>query len=118
MLQLMEGVGHPAVRLLLDHGNFFRHKRQYDLDALPLLSPYVAHVHVKDVAKTWFGGAHHCVIGRGILDFPAHFRGLLEFGYRGLFSVETHMHARSPAKKWQNSVACFRGLTSILNAIQ
>ncbi len=51
----------------------------------------VGHVHIKDAARIGTAPALKCVeLGKGQLDFPAHFSALKANGYRGWITLETH----------------------------
>lgn len=92
MLELLEKVGSPALRLLFDTGNGVAHGYQ----AYPMLVDvlaHVAHVHVKDVE----GCAAHPVYtlpGVGQARVADCLRLLLRSGYTGVWSIEPHLHLR------------------------
>jgi len=49
----------------------------------------IGHMHLKDVKRTGDGYDWECM-GRGIIDYAAQFRAMMEDGYRGSMSLETH----------------------------
>jgi sugar phosphate isomerase/epimerase len=50
----------------------------------------IGHMHLKDVKRTADGGFDWECMGRGIIDYAAQFRAMIEDGYRGTMSLETH----------------------------
>jgi sugar phosphate isomerase/epimerase len=117
MIELVTQVSRANIKLLLDHGNLFRHRDPYDFSLLTDIhrnaGQWVGFIHVKDVKKNLFGRSH-CIIGQGFLPFPQYFNKMRMGGYNGIYSVETHIHAKKLEKKWQNSVACYAGLKDAL----
>jgi L-ribulose-5-phosphate 3-epimerase len=49
----------------------------------------IGHMHLKDVKHTPEGFDWECM-GRGIIDYVAQFRAMMQDGYRGTMSLETH----------------------------
>ncbi len=92
MLELLDAVGSPALRLLFDTGNGIAYGYQaYDM--LAEILPHVAHVHVKDAE----GSAAHPVYtlpGKGRVRLAECLRLLLAHGYTGIWSIEPHLDLR------------------------
>ncbi|MGH3874246.1 MAG: sugar phosphate isomerase/epimerase family protein [Pseudonocardiaceae bacterium] len=95
MLDLLDTVASPALRLLFDTGNGIAYGYQaYDL--LADILPHVAHVHVKDAG----GSAAHPVYtvpGAGQARVADCLRLLLRNGYTGMWSLEPHLTLRPHA---------------------
>ncbi len=92
MLQLIEEVDSPALRLLFDTGNGVAHGyRAYDL--LADIAPHVAHVHVKD-ADGDSAEPVYVLPGAGRARVADCLRLLLRGGYRGVWSIEPHLDLR------------------------
>ncbi|UED85446.1 sugar phosphate isomerase/epimerase family protein [Streptomyces profundus] len=92
MLDMLEHVDSPALRLLFDIGNGVA----YDYEAHALLAdiaPHVAHVHVKDAVGTP-EDAHYTLPGQGRCRVADCLRDLLAAGYRGVLSIEPHISVR------------------------
>ncbi|MCA9081371.1 MAG: sugar phosphate isomerase/epimerase [Planctomycetaceae bacterium] len=89
MLQLMESVAHPHIRINFDTGNILYYNSGLDvLEELRLVLPYVRHVHLKDTNggyKQW----HFPALGvGGAIDFVAVKNILQEASYTGPCSLE------------------------------
>lgn len=50
----------------------------------------IGHMHCKDVVRKADGAYEWAAMGRGIIDYLGQFRALLQAGYRGTMSLETH----------------------------
>lgn len=101
MLDLVTGIGGPALRLLFDTGNGVPH----GYPAPPLLRaivPYVAHVHVKDAIRAPDGDVAYVPPGEGDAGVAECLRILFDHGYDGVLSIEPHVslrpHAPSPGR--------------------
>jgi sugar phosphate isomerase/epimerase len=86
MREIVCGVAADNFRLTLDTGNFVWAEDE-PLRAAETLSPYVAHVHAKDLDHGAPPG-HEQTPGRGIVDFPTVFRALESHGFDGYISTE------------------------------
>ncbi len=89
MLELLDAVDHPHVRINFDTGNIFYYNEQPDLlQELRAVMPFVRHVHLKDTNgryKNW----HFPALGDGgAVDFAAVRQQLLAGGYLGPCSLE------------------------------
>lgn len=93
MLDLVTGIGGPALRLLFDIGNGVAH----GYPPLPMLReilPYVVHVHVKDARVGKDGEVAFVPPGAGQADVAECLRSLLRNGYGGVLSIEPHLALR------------------------
>jgi sugar phosphate isomerase/epimerase len=63
-------------------------------------------MHCKDVVHKADGTYEWAAMGRGIIDYVGQFRALVQGGYRGTVSLETHWHgAASPEESSRQSFA-------------
>ncbi|MFI7109621.1 sugar phosphate isomerase/epimerase family protein [Nonomuraea sp. NPDC050227] len=93
MLDLVTGIGSPALRLLFDIGNGVAH----GYPAAPMLRevvPYVAHVHVKDAVTGPCGEVVYVLPGEGRAGVAECLRLLSAHGYAGALSIEPHLRLR------------------------
>ena len=88
MLQTMEAVDNPGVRINFDTANIYYYNEGVDaIEELNKISNYVASVHLKDTngkPGTWY----FPTLGQGVVDFPEIFRILNELGLYGPFTFE------------------------------
>jgi sugar phosphate isomerase/epimerase len=60
-------------------------------DAFNRMKPYLIHVHLKDAARDPAGEPRCLPVGEGgYIDFPAQLQALIDMGYEGACSLETH----------------------------
>lgn len=91
LARLVKAVDHPAVRVLWDPGNdlYSPLPEQPYPHGYSFVRPYVHHVHIKDAVCT--GNAAETVrIGDGTVNWPGQLRALVQDGYEGYASLETH----------------------------
>lgn len=91
LAHLLRAIDHPRVRALYDPGNEICDPgapAPYP-DGYRQLRPFLAHVHVKDMARRADGCDPAC-IGQGDVDFAAIFGALRADGYQGYAALETH----------------------------
>jgi sugar phosphate isomerase/epimerase len=81
--EILDHVDRPNVRMNFDPINA-EHAGTAALDALALVRPFVAHVHLKGLA----GPDAYCEFGEGLVDLVPVVRALLSSGYDGRFTVE------------------------------
>lgn len=127
-LDLIEAVGSPALRLAFDPANFVQVGVRPYADAWPLLTRYVAHVHIKDAVAVDRSGLapypapapHERVMnsvrlpGEGDAELRPLLRALADTGYRGFLALEPHLQRRLPDQDGPSrlaaAVASLRGL--------
>jgi len=66
--------------------------------AFERMKPYMIHMHIKDAVQdpTADGGARCVPVGDGgYIDYPAQFQALIDIGYEGACSLETHWRPES-----------------------
>ncbi len=83
--------GYRATRLTVDLAHAWSHRDPVEfLRAIPL--EWVAHVHLSDSTAK----AVHTPLGEGEIDLPALYRGVVEWGYDGIITVEGYAEERGP----------------------
>jgi sugar phosphate isomerase/epimerase len=86
-IPLLEKIGRDSVKVNYDTANVEYYSGEKAVDDLPKITPYLAHVHLKDTVGgkgVWNFGA----IGSGSVDFARVLEILREAGYEGPYSVE------------------------------
>lgn len=87
--RFVEEVGSPRVRACWDPCNElydpWGSDRPYP-DGYQAIKPYMVHMHIKDAVP----GEGCCAVGEGVIDYHGQFRALIEDGYEGFASLETH----------------------------
>jgi sugar phosphate isomerase/epimerase len=90
-LDMLRSIDSPALKLLFDIGN----PVAYGYDGLAFLRrvlPWVVHVHVKDGITSPGGQVVSTYPGEGQAQVIPCLQLLLENGYRGIWSIEPHLH--------------------------
>lgn len=104
-------VNSPNVKAVWDPGNEVHAGGESPFpDAYRRLRPLMVHMHLKDSVWDEAAGEAKCVcIGDGEVDYPGQFRALVEDGYEGYASLETHWRteALSEAQLAQPGGAAF-----------
>ena len=86
-IPLLEKIGRDSIKVNYDTANVEYYSGQSAVDDLPKITPYLAHVHLKDTVGgkgVWNFGA----LGTGVVDFARILAILREAGYEGPLSVE------------------------------
>jgi len=116
MLETMQDVDHPNVRINFDTANVYYYNEDCTaVSELQQVVDYVASVHLKDTD----GGtksANFPVVGQGVVDFPEVFRILGEKGFTGPYTFELEgacMKDKDPEGRFEALVACMDYLRSI-----
>jgi L-ribulose-5-phosphate 3-epimerase len=86
-LPLIEKIGHESVRINYDTANVEYYSGRKAVEDLPLILPYLAHVHLKD-HRGGRGDWSFPACGEGTVDFSRVLEILRESGYEGGYSVE------------------------------
>lgn len=92
---LYEAVNHPRLRAIWDPANeVFADEGELPFpDAWERMKPWLIHVHIKDAVKDADApeGARCVPVGDGgYIDYAGQFQALLDMGYEGACSLETH----------------------------
>lgn len=90
--RIIEGLGLACVKALWDPGNDI-----YDPDGekpfpdgYGIIKPYMAHMHLKDAAKSENGKITGMPVGQGQVDYIGQLQALINDGYTGYVVLETH----------------------------
>ncbi len=87
-------INHPRVRAIWDPANeVYAEEGELPFpDAFERIKPWMIHMHIKDAVKTDDESRAKCVpVGDGgYIDYPGQFKALMEMGYEGVCSLETH----------------------------
>lgn len=103
----------PGLRAVWDPGNaFFAGERPFP-DGYQAIRDRIAHVHIKDAARDADGKPCWTVVGAGQIDFAGQLAALLQDGYQGCVSLETHYQAPGGDPE-ESTRLCLDGLTRLL----
>jgi sugar phosphate isomerase/epimerase len=80
--EILDHVGRTNIRMMFDPINFAKVHVE-PMRALEIVSPFVAHVHLKGLKD-----GHFCEFGEGQIDLTPIVKTLVDGGYPGSFSVE------------------------------
>ncbi len=86
-IPLLEKIGRDSIKVNYDTANVEFYSGQKAVDDLPKITPYLAHVHLKDTTGGK-GNWDFPAIGNGVVDFARVLAILRDAGYAGPFSVE------------------------------
>lgn len=95
--QVIEQVGHPALRVNWDPGNAYCAGDQPFPDGYTALRGLIQHVHFKD-ARRLADGSHEFVTS-GEIDWRGQVCALAQDGYKGYISIETHLQPKIASAK-------------------
>ena len=97
----------PNFQLNWDPGNAAAHGEIAFPDGFRKIpTERIGHMHCKDVVRKADGTYEWAAMGRGIIDYVGQFRALVQAGYRGTMSLETHWNgAGSPEESSRQSMA-------------
>ncbi len=114
---ILAAVDHPNVRAIWDPANDFVSGGDDFRAGFEAVKPWMVHVHAKDATEVdaVTGLTAWTAIGQGDLDWPAQIRALIDDGYSGHISLETHWHPEGRSRA-QNSHDSFMGLRQAVQA--
>jgi sugar phosphate isomerase/epimerase len=98
----------PRVGLCIDIGHTTRIGRNASQDLQDFFDR-VLDIHVKDETSANADGTT-CEIGRGVIDFPAFIRNLVDLGYSGVLSLEFEKDENDPFAGMAESIGYVRGI--------
>jgi sugar phosphate isomerase/epimerase len=113
-IRLVDGLDPAAVGVIHDVGNLVIEGWEDPLAGFQMLGPYLAHVHVKNVA--WYRDAEGtwvedwAPLRDGQADIEAYVGALREHGYDGWITVEDFSTAKPLVERTQDNLAYLRGL--------
>ena len=113
--EFINRLGSRYVRVLWDPGNaFFARETPYP-HGYSAVKDLVMHIHVKDAAVE---NGHYAwkPIGGGMIDYRGQFKALLDNGYDGVISLETHYVPPSGSKE-EGTRESFNGIVKILREL-
>ncbi|MCD6350565.1 MAG: sugar phosphate isomerase/epimerase [Armatimonadetes bacterium] len=86
-------INHPRVRAIWDPANeVYADEGVLPFpDAFEQIKPWMIHMHIKDAVRGEDGQARCVPVGDGgYIDYPGQFKALMDMGYEGVCSLETH----------------------------
>ena len=86
-------LGHPRVKAIWDPANeVYAEDGELPFpDAFERMKPNLIHVHIKDAVRGDDGEPSCVPVGDGgYIDYPGQFQALIDMGYEGACSLETH----------------------------
>jgi sugar phosphate isomerase/epimerase len=87
----LHAVQSPNLKLNWDPGNAaFRGEIAFPDGFEKIPKDRIGHMHCKDVARKVDGTFEWAAMGRGIIDYVGQFGALVQAGYSGTVSLETH----------------------------
>jgi len=96
----LQAVTSPNFKLNWDPGNAaYRGETAFPDGFEKLPKDRIGHMHCKDVVRKADGTFEWAAMGRGIIDFVGQFRALMNAGYSGTMSLETHWRGAGSAEE-------------------
>ena len=90
-VRTLHAVQSPNFKLNWDPGNAaYRGEIAFPDGFANIPKDRIGHMHLKDVARKADGSFEWAAMGRGIIDYAGQFRAMVEAGYSGTMSLETH----------------------------
>jgi L-ribulose-5-phosphate 3-epimerase len=113
-VRTLQAVQSPNLKLNWDPGNAaYRGEIAFPDGFAKIPKERIGHMHCKDVVRKEDGTYEWAAMGRGIIDYVGQFRALVQAGYSGTMSLETHWRgAGSPEESSRQS---FAGMKELLN---
>jgi len=111
----MQAVQSPYFLLNWDPGNAaYRGEIAFPDGFKDIPKERIGHMHCKDVARKADGSYEWAAMGRGIIDYAGQFKAMLQMGYKGTMSLETHWKGAGTAE--ESSRQSMAGLKKLLQA--
>ncbi|SHF00884.1 Tat (twin-arginine translocation) pathway signal sequence [Mariniphaga anaerophila] len=98
--------------LCIDIGHTKRINRDPEQDVKDFFDR-VFDVHIKDVTAASADGKT-CIIGRGVIDFPAFMKSMVKLGYNGTLALEYEAEAEDPLPGMMESFGYVKGIMAML----
>jgi sugar phosphate isomerase/epimerase len=112
----VEEVNSKALKLVWDPGNSFLTDEVPYPDGYLQARDYMVHMHLKDgVRDERTGNVRFVAVGSGEIDYEGQFKALIEDGYEGCVSIETHYKINNDKEK--GSRETYTGLQSLLKKL-
>jgi L-ribulose-5-phosphate 3-epimerase len=114
----MQAVQAPNLKLNWDPGNAaYRGEIAYPDGFSGIPKDRIGHMHCKDVSRKPDGTYEWAAMGKGIIDYVGQFRAMVQAGYSGTMSLETHWRgAGTPEESSRQSMAGMKELLGKANA--
>lgn len=115
--RVIDAVDSKALKINWDPANaYIAGERPYP-EGYGYVRSFMAHMHIKDVVKDPETGRPRFVaIGSGDIDYKGQLLALVDDGYEGCISLETH-YTHPLGKEWA-SRECFQGLLKLLTSLE
>jgi len=117
---LVRKVDSPFLRCVWDPGNAFQLGEKPYPEGYTALKDLIAHIHVKDARRIHRAdGKVECPwmpIGKGEIDYLGQFSALVEDGYSGVVSLETH-YRNAAGDPEVSSRECLDGIRNLLSRL-
>ena len=109
----LQAVPSPNLKVNWDPGNAaYRGEVAFPGGFEKLPKDRIGHMHCKDVVRKADGSYEWAAMGRGLIDYDGQFRALLQMGYSGTVSLETHWRGAGSAE--ESSRQSMVGLKALL----
>lgn len=109
----LQAVPSPNLKVNWDPGNAaYRGEVAFPGGFEKLPKDRIGHMHCKDVVRKADGSYEWAAMGRGLIDYESQFRALLQMGYSGTVSLETHWRGAGSAE--ESSRQSMAGLKALL----
>jgi L-ribulose-5-phosphate 3-epimerase len=96
----LKAVQSPNLKLNWDPGNAaYRGEIAFPDGFAAIQKERIGHLHCKDVVRKADGSFEWAAVGRGLIDFAGQFRALVQAGYSGTMSLETHWRGAGSAEE-------------------
>src|SRR5713101_7966195 len=96
----LRAVQSPNLKLNWDPGNAaYRGETAFPDGFEPIPKERIGHMHCKDVVRKADGSYEWAAMGRGVIDYVGQFRALVQAGYSGTMSLETHWKGAGSAEE-------------------
>lgn len=114
--RVVEAVGSENLRVTWDPGNAFCAGEPPYPDGYREIRDHMVHMHVKDAVLDTRVGKHRFVaVGAGEIDYEGQLKALLDDGYEGCISIETHYRLPNDGEK--STRETFGGISRILGKL-
>jgi L-ribulose-5-phosphate 3-epimerase len=113
-VRTLQAVQSPNLKLNWDPGNAaYRGEIAFPDGFANIPKDRIGHMHLKDVARKADGSFEWAAMGRGIIDYVGQFRAMVQAGYSGTMSLETHW--RGAGTEEESSRQSFAGTKELLS---
>ncbi len=116
--EIVDAVNSPVLKVVWDAANSYVSSATAYPEGYEAVKPFIVHLHLKDakILNKETGLTSWEAIGAGEVDYVGQMRALIEDGYDGLASLETHWHPKGMSRE-ESSRISFTGLMEIINKV-